>query len=171
MSDRAPLLAGSQQTYSSTDATSDSNTITPSSPSSHSLTKPPPSDPTSPQHFNLHNLSRWDFNWILVGLWGACFLGALDTTIVATLLTAIGSSFEKSHMASWLGSSYLLSVCCFTPVYGVSRGFGCLVDCVDRRERRDRRQFALHLSFLNGFQDGFSLMLMIPQILPPTASM
>lgn len=37
---------------------------------------------------------------------------------VATLLTDIGSSFNKSHMASWLGTSYLLSVCCFTPIYG-----------------------------------------------------
>ena len=41
-------------------------------------------------------------------------------TIVATLLTPIGSYFDKSHQASYLGTSYLLSVCCFTPLYGKS---------------------------------------------------
>ena len=62
--------------------------------------------------------SRKDLLWVLGGLWSAVFLGALDTTIVATLLSPIGSHFEKSHQASYLGTSYLLSVCCFTPLYG-----------------------------------------------------
>jgi MFS family permease len=39
-------------------------------------------------------------------------------TVVATLLTPIGSYFKKSNQASYLGTSYLLSVCCFTPLYG-----------------------------------------------------
>ena len=39
-------------------------------------------------------------------------------TIVATLLTPIGSYFERSNQASYIGTSYLLSVCCFTPLYG-----------------------------------------------------
>ncbi|KAG9008913.1 hypothetical protein FRB95_002195 [Tulasnella sp. JGI-2019a] len=55
---------------------------------------------------------------IVVSLWSAVFLGALDTTIVATLLASIGSHFNRAHQASYLGSSYLLSVCCFTPLYG-----------------------------------------------------
>ena len=42
-------------------------------------------------------------------------------TIVATLLTPIGSSFNKSNQASYIGTSYLLSVCCFTPLYGSFR--------------------------------------------------
>ena len=39
-------------------------------------------------------------------------------TIVATLMTPIGSHFKKSNQASYIGTSYLLSVCCFTPLYG-----------------------------------------------------
>ncbi|CEL57819.1 Multidrug resistance protein fnx1 OS=Schizosaccharomyces pombe (strain 972 / ATCC 24843) GN=fnx1 PE=2 SV=2 [Rhizoctonia solani AG-1 IB] len=66
----------------------------------------------------VNNPSRTDLLWILGGLWSAVFLGALDTTIVATLVSPIGSYFQKSHQASYLGTSYLLSVCCFTPLYG-----------------------------------------------------
>jgi hypothetical protein len=68
--------------------------------------------------FNIPGITQRDFVLILTGLWSATFLGSLDGTIVATLLTDIGTSFEKSNMASWLGTSYLLSVCCFTPIYG-----------------------------------------------------
>lgn len=68
--------------------------------------------------FNIPGITQKDFVLILTGLWSATFLGSLDGTIVATLLTDIGTSFEKSNMASWLGTSYLLSVCCFTPIYG-----------------------------------------------------
>lgn len=39
-------------------------------------------------------------------------------TVVATLLTPIGSQFKASNQASYIGTSYLLSVCCFTPLYG-----------------------------------------------------
>lgn len=66
----------------------------------------------------INSLSRKDLIWVLGGLWSTVFLGALDTTIVATLLSPIGSHFQKSHQASYLGTSYLLSVCCFTPLYG-----------------------------------------------------
>ncbi|CAE6435084.1 unnamed protein product [Rhizoctonia solani] len=66
----------------------------------------------------INSPSGTDLLWILGGLWSAVFLGALDTTIVATLVSPIGSYFQKSHQASYLGTSYLLSVCCFTPLYG-----------------------------------------------------
>lgn len=39
--------------------------------------------------------------------------------MVATLLTPIGSQFQASDQASYIGTSYLLSVCCFTPLYGL----------------------------------------------------
>jgi hypothetical protein len=39
---------------------------------------------------------------------------------VATLMTPIGSYFNKSNQSSYIGTSYLLSVCCFTPLYGTS---------------------------------------------------
>jgi hypothetical protein len=48
------------------------------------------------------------------------FAASLDGTVVATLVGSIASDFEASEQAAWLGSSYLLSVCCFTPIYGVS---------------------------------------------------
>ncbi|KAH9963165.1 MFS general substrate transporter [Russula dissimulans] len=63
-------------------------------------------------------VSRTDLIWILAGLWSAVFLGALDGTIVATLMTPIGNYFNKSNQASYIGTAYLLSVCCFTPLYG-----------------------------------------------------
>ncbi|KAL0581982.1 hypothetical protein V5O48_000040 [Marasmius crinis-equi] len=66
----------------------------------------------------LNNFSTFDKCWILAGLWSAVFLGALDGTVVATLLAPIGSDFKKSNQASYIGTSYLLSVCCFTPLYG-----------------------------------------------------
>lgn len=45
-------------------------------------------------------------------------IGMTPGTIVATLMTPIGSHFQKSNQASYIGTSYLLSVCCFTPLYG-----------------------------------------------------
>lgn len=63
-------------------------------------------------------VSRSDLAWVLAGLWSAVFLGALDGTIVATLLSPIGSYFNESNRSSYIGTSYLLSVCCFTPLYG-----------------------------------------------------
>ena len=91
--------------------------------------------PTSPDPEVTH-LSKADLLWVLVGLWSPVFLGALDGkdngitpsavgkrlgfpgTIVATLMTPIGNYFNKSNQASYIGTSYLLSVCCFTPLYG-----------------------------------------------------
>jgi MFS family permease len=75
--------------------------------------------------------------WILAALWSGVFLGALDGTlphplvitrhsyipittgtIVATLLSPIGAYFNRSNQSSYIGTAYLLSVCCFTPLYG-----------------------------------------------------
>ncbi|KAG9034702.1 hypothetical protein FRB95_012887 [Tulasnella sp. JGI-2019a] len=66
----------------------------------------------------LNDPSKTELTLIVFALFSAAFLGALDTTIVATLLTSIGSHFDRAHQSSWLGSAYLLSVCCFTPLYG-----------------------------------------------------
>lgn len=66
------------------------------------------SDPTK--------LSKRARNCVLGAMWIGVFLGALDTTIVATLVSDVSSSFEKSNQASWLGTSYLLSTATFTPL-------------------------------------------------------
>ncbi|KZS89838.1 MFS general substrate transporter [Sistotremastrum niveocremeum HHB9708] len=55
---------------------------------------------------------------ILIGIWIATFVTSLNTTLVATLLSAISSDFQKANQASWLGTSYLLATCTFTPLYG-----------------------------------------------------
>ncbi|KAL0070912.1 hypothetical protein AAF712_002133 [Marasmius tenuissimus] len=112
--ERRPLLGASSDLSSS------------SSPRSYSSTLDPECDSSSerstvvgdglPQPLN--DFSRLDTVWILAGLWSAVFLGALDGTVVATLLAPIGSDFKKSNQASYIGTSYLLSVCCFTPLYG-----------------------------------------------------
>ncbi|KAK8866078.1 hypothetical protein IAR55_001229 [Kwoniella newhampshirensis] len=57
--------------------------------------------------------------WILCSsMWVCAFLAAFDGVVVATLLGPISSAFKATNMASWLGTSYMLSVCCFTPIYG-----------------------------------------------------
>ncbi|ORY34297.1 transporter [Naematelia encephala] len=69
-------------------------------------------------HYNLAGLSRGSF-WILcISVWMCAFLGAFDGTVVATLLGSISSSFYATNLSSWLGTSYMLTVCCFTPIYG-----------------------------------------------------
>ncbi|OJT13552.1 Multidrug resistance protein fnx1 [Trametes pubescens] len=83
------------------------------SASSSRTQSPEPAEPPS-----LNKISRSDLIWVLAGLWSAVFLGALDGTIVATLLSPIGSYFNESNRSSYIGTSYLLSVCCFTPLYG-----------------------------------------------------
>ncbi|KIR59281.1 multidrug resistance protein fnx1 [Cryptococcus bacillisporus CA1873] len=68
--------------------------------------------------YNKVGLSARRF-WILcASMWVASFLNAFDGTVVATLLGPISSSFKATNMASWLGTAYMLSVCCFTPIYG-----------------------------------------------------
>ncbi|KIM27607.1 hypothetical protein M408DRAFT_24522 [Serendipita vermifera MAFF 305830] len=67
---------------------------------------------------NPNQVSGAKLYWILAAVWTAVFLGALDGTIVATLQQPIGDYFQQSHIASYLGTSYLLSICCFTPLYG-----------------------------------------------------
>jgi hypothetical protein len=95
-----------------------------------------PQELTSP----VNKYSTADICWILAGIWSGVFLGAVDGwfnyiywilncetnefvfgkgTIVATLLAPIGGSFNKFNQSSYIGTSYLLSVCCFTPLYGM----------------------------------------------------
>ncbi|KIM27605.1 hypothetical protein M408DRAFT_330032 [Serendipita vermifera MAFF 305830] len=71
---------------------------------------PPPRD--------LNHVSGAKLYWIFAVVWTTVFLGALDSTIVATLQQPIGDYFQQSHIASYIGTSYMLSGCCFTPLYG-----------------------------------------------------
>ncbi|KIR32735.1 multidrug resistance protein fnx1 [Cryptococcus deuterogattii MMRL2647] len=69
-------------------------------------------------HHNTAGLTPSKFRLVCASLWCATFLVAFDSTLVSTLLSDIGSAFNASTQVSWLGTAYLLSVCCFTPVYG-----------------------------------------------------
>ncbi|KZP06007.1 MFS general substrate transporter [Athelia psychrophila] len=86
--------------------------------------------------------TRWG---ILAGIWTASFLSV--TTLVATLLPSISSEFNKSNQASWLGTSYLLALCTFTPLYGRL----CNV-----MGRRDANQTAVFLAGLGTLCCGLS---------------
>jgi MFS family permease len=100
-----------------------------------------PTEPTGTKpHHNLANLPPLQFRLLCLSIWTGTFLSALDGTIIATLLTPIGSSFNASNQVSWLGTSYLLSVCVFTPIYGR------LADIFGRR--------AAHLTALTFFTIG-----------------
>lgn len=69
-------------------------------------------------HHNIAGLTPSKFRLVCASLWCATFLVAFDSTLVSTLLSDIGSAFNASTQVSWLGTAYLLSVCCFTPIYG-----------------------------------------------------
>ncbi|KAF9460915.1 major facilitator superfamily domain-containing protein [Collybia nuda] len=63
-------------------------------------------------------ISRSTRYGILAGIWIANFLSTLNQTLVPTMLPSISSEFNQSNQASWLGTSYLLATCTFTPLYG-----------------------------------------------------
>ncbi|CAO1616914.1 unnamed protein product [Sympodiomycopsis kandeliae] len=54
----------------------------------------------------------------MVALFASIILAAIDGVLVTTLLAPISSSFSASEKASWLGTSYLLSVTAFCAAYG-----------------------------------------------------
>lgn len=58
------------------------------------------------------------FAVIIASLWVVLFMAALDGTIVVTLIASISSSFKASEKSGWLSTSYLLSVCAFSSIYG-----------------------------------------------------
>ncbi|KAJ3287001.1 hypothetical protein HK104_008789 [Borealophlyctis nickersoniae] len=63
-------------------------------------------------------LTRRAFILVFVGLALALFLAALDMTIVATALPAIGQDFKAFDMIPWIGISYLLTTTAVAPLYG-----------------------------------------------------
>lgn len=67
----------------------------------------PPEDPTALQIII-----------ILSGPWLGCFLGAMDSTIIATLSAPISTSFNSLSLLSWVGSAYLLATAAVQPVSG-----------------------------------------------------
>lgn len=119
-SDRTPLLRQSDRGSTSTLNADYASTNNPKAVDEDG-------NPVVPGPYNIPGVTHRDFIWMVTGLWSITALASLDGTIVATLITDIGSSFNKSNLSGWLGASYLLSVCCFTPIVGR------LCDIVGRR--------------------------------------
>ncbi|KAI8097466.1 major facilitator superfamily domain-containing protein [Halteromyces radiatus] len=62
---------------------------------------------------------------ILFGLWVGVSLAALDSSIVATIYTQIGTEFKRSNEIIWIATSYMLSYTALQPLYGrISDIFG-----------------------------------------------
>ncbi|KAK9449050.1 major facilitator superfamily-domain-containing protein [Limtongia smithiae] len=55
---------------------------------------------------------------VFASLYIGVFLGALDGTIVATLLAHIASEFDGFRNVSWIATAYLIANAAFQPLYG-----------------------------------------------------
>ena len=73
---------------------------------------PPPSHPPAPP------LDHAAIRPIIAGLMLAMFLSALEQTIVAPALAAIGRSLDDFESLSWVVTAYLLSATVATPLFG-----------------------------------------------------
>ncbi len=83
-----------------------------------------PSPPADESHEQPHR-TRGALVAAIASVWTILFFAALDGTVASTLLAPISSSFNAAEKAPWLGTSFLLSVCAFTPLYGrLSDAFG-----------------------------------------------
>ncbi|KAI9652932.1 MAG: hypothetical protein M1829_001359 [Trizodia sp. TS-e1964] len=54
----------------------------------------------------------------LASIWVGTFLAALDSTVIATLVTPISATFSSFSALSWLASAYLISNSAFQPLSG-----------------------------------------------------
>ncbi|KAK5045299.1 hypothetical protein LTR84_009405 [Exophiala bonariae] len=55
---------------------------------------------------------------IMLSLYMAVFLVALDTTIISTAIPRISDEFHSLDDIGWYGSAYLLTLCCFQLLFG-----------------------------------------------------
>lgn len=65
--------------------------------------------------------ARRSWRYILlpcIAMWTVTFIVSVDATIVAMLLGVISSAFHSSEQASAIGTSFLVCVCCTSPLYG-----------------------------------------------------
>ncbi|KAI9803573.1 MAG: hypothetical protein M1825_001916 [Sarcosagium campestre] len=77
-------------------------------------------------------LSNARLSLVIGSVWVGVFFGALDSTIIATLVAAISTSFNSLSLLSWLASAYLIAQAACQPLSGrltdiFSRRTGLLV--------------------------------------------
>ncbi|CAE6475829.1 hypothetical protein ACGC1H_007256 [Rhizoctonia solani] len=66
----------------------------------------------------VHKIPHNNLKLVFPGLMLAVFLAAIDQTIVSTALPAIIADLGGSSGYSWIGTSYLLTSACLSPLYG-----------------------------------------------------
>ncbi|RPB27224.1 MFS general substrate transporter [Terfezia boudieri ATCC MYA-4762] len=66
----------------------------------------------------LTGISEKEFWFIFTGILIVNFVGAFDSTIMASTHTSVTSAFNSSNSASWLSTSFLLASTSFQPIYG-----------------------------------------------------
>jgi len=76
-----------------------------------------------PEYQNANNdlpqeLSRAKLFIVLPAAWVGVFLGALDTTVITTLLTPISTSFSSFNSISWIATGYLIANAALQPLFG-----------------------------------------------------
>ncbi|KII89467.1 hypothetical protein PLICRDRAFT_109347 [Plicaturopsis crispa FD-325 SS-3] len=98
VSERAPLLEGQVRTGNPDETNG----------SSHK-------DPNRLGPLDITRRTRYG---ILAGVWCATFLSSLNSASSPNMLPSISSDFHRANQASWLGTSFLLATCTFTPLYG-----------------------------------------------------
>lgn len=74
--------------------------------------------PTSEQTIVVDEPSDTRLGIILASVWVGVFLGALDSTIIATLSAPISTSFNSLSLLSWLASGYLIANSACQPLSG-----------------------------------------------------
>lgn len=63
-------------------------------------------------------LPKAQLTMVILSLYMASFLAALDTTVVTTLLTVIASELDAVQNIGWIATAYLLSCSAFQPLFG-----------------------------------------------------
>ncbi|CAE6434718.1 unnamed protein product [Rhizoctonia solani] len=66
----------------------------------------------------VHKIPHNNLKLVFPGLMLAVFLAAMDQTIVSTSLPAMIADLGGSSGYSWIGTAYLLTSACFSPLYG-----------------------------------------------------
>ncbi|KAG0644784.1 major facilitator superfamily-domain-containing protein [Tuber brumale] len=55
---------------------------------------------------------------VLLAVWAGVFLGAVDTTVITTLLAPISTSFSSFNSISWIATGYLIANAALQPLFG-----------------------------------------------------
>ncbi|RPA96842.1 MFS general substrate transporter [Choiromyces venosus 120613-1] len=55
---------------------------------------------------------------VLSAIWVGVFLGAVDTTVITTLLAPVSSSFSSFNSISWIATGYLIANAALQPLFG-----------------------------------------------------